>query len=444
MKHKSIIALAIFVSPILVWAAVDPSSVTQRRAQLETQLQEYERQIAETENIVLQKRKESDSLQRDIAILDGNIKLKKLAIKAHTLAITKLDEQITQKSQAIQSMAETIAKNKVSLSELLRQVNERDNQSAVELALEFNNVVHFFDEIESSRRLQDAVQDSVKNLTGLKTQEETARTELEDDKEQEQGLRTLQELEKKSIEGQEREKQQILKVTKGKESEYQKVLSNKQKEAANIRSQLFLLQGSPSISFEKAIEYANLASRLTGVRPAFILGIIAQESDLGRNVGQCNLPDDPPSDHWQAVMKPTRDHAPYLAITRDLGLDPERMPVSCPLRGRNGARIGWGGAMGPAQFIPSTWVLYVKKVGDLTGHKPPNPWDPQDAFVASGLLSKDNGAVGTRENERKAAAKYFAGGNWNTSLGRSYASQVLAKVDKFQEQIDLLQSLAQQ
>ena len=99
--------------------------------------------------------------------------------------------------------------------------------------------------------------------------------------------------------------------------------------------------------------------------------------------------------------------------------------------------------MGPAQFIPSTWMLYKDKVAKLISHSPANPWNPQAGFVASGLLSKDNGAVGTRENERVAAAKYFAGGNWNTSLGRSYASQVLARADTYQEQIDLLQSVAQ-
>ena len=203
------------------------------------------------------------------------------------------------------------------------------------------------------------------------------------------------------------------------------------------------MQGSPSISFEKSLEYANSASRLTGVRAAYILAIISQESDLGRNIGQCNLPNDPPSDRWQAVMKPSRDHEPYLAITAELGLDPEKMPVSCPLRDRYKRRIGWGGAMGPAQFIPSTWMLYKDEVARLISHSPANPWSPQDAFVASGLLSKDNGAIGTRENERVAAAKYFAGGNWNTSLGRSYASQVLARADTYQEQIDLLQSVAQ-
>ena len=330
----------------------------------------------------------------------------------------------------------------MTLSESIKQLNERDRRSAVELILEYDNLSVFFDELESSRRLQDAIQSSVKELSDLRSQEEAARIALENDKQEEVQFRTLQELEKRALDTQELEKSSILKVTKGKESEYKKILANKQKEAASIRSQLFLLQGSPSISFEKALAFANTASRLTGVRAAFILGVISQESDLGRNIGQCNLPDDPPSDKWRAVMKPARDHEPYLAITAELGLDPDKMPVSCPMRDSKKRRIGWGGAMGPAQFIPSTWVLYKDKIASLSGHRPPNPWDPQDAFIASGLLSKDNGAVGSRENERIAAAKYFAGGNWNSSLGRSYASQVLARVDTYQEQIDLLQSVA--
>ncbi len=424
-------------------AEVSPSLVQSRRVELENQLKNYERQIVETEKLVSQKRKEAESLQRDIAILDANIKLKKLNIKAQALSITKLEGQIGQKNQNINELEITIARNKVTLGESIRQLNERDHRSVIELAIEFNNLTNFFDEIESTQRLQNAIQDSVTTLSYLKTEEESARVALENDKQEEIQLKTLQELEKKRLEQEESQKNSILKATKGKESEYKKILTNKQKEAASIRSQLFLLQGSPSISFEKALEYANSASRLTGVRAAYILAIISQESDLGRNIGQCNLPNDPPSDRWQAVMKPSRDHEPYLAITAELGLDPEKMPVSCPLRDRYKRRIGWGGAMGPAQFIPSTWMLYKDEVARLISHSPANPWSPQDAFVASGLLSKDNGAIGTRENERVAAAKYFAGGNWNTSLGRSYASQVLARADTYQEQIDLLQSVAQ-
>lgn len=431
------------VYPLFVFAQADPSLVANRRTQLEAQLRDYEAQIAETERQVFEKRKEADSLQRDISILDATIKLKKLFIQARNISINKLETQIIQKSGSIQTLSEKIAHNKVSLAESLRQLRERDAHSPLELALEFRDLARFFDEVESTGRIQDAIHESVISLSSLKTEEEDARKAFQGDREEEIGLRTLQELEKKTIEQQENQKQNILKITKGKESEYRKVLGDKQRAAASIRSQLFLLQGSPAISFEKALEYANTASRATGVRAAFILGIVAQESELGKNIGQCNLPNDPPEYKWQAVMNPNRDHIPYLAITRELGLDPEQMPVSCPFRDSRKRRVGWGGAMGPAQFIPSTWILYKNKVGDTVGHNPPNPWNPLDSFVASGLLSRDNGATGSRENERIAAAKYFAGGRWNTSLGRSYASQVLAKVDIYQEQIDLLQSLAQ-
>ena len=95
-------------------------------------------------------------------------------------------------------------------------------------------------------------------------------------------------MEKKRIEERESERKSLLKITKGKEAEYQKVLQAKQKDAATIRSQLFLLTGSPDIPFEKAVELANKAFQKTGVRPAFLLGVIAEESNLGANVGTGN------------------------------------------------------------------------------------------------------------------------------------------------------------
>jgi len=49
-----------------------------------------------------------------------------------------------------------------------------------------------------------------------------------------------------------------------------------------------------------------------------------------------------------------------------LGLDPYSTQVSCPMS------FGWGGAMGPAQFIPSTWILYKSKLSSILG-KTPNP-----------------------------------------------------------------------
>ena len=100
--------------------------------------------------------------------------------------------------------------------------------------------------------------------------------------------------------------------------------------------------------------------------------------------------------------------------------------------------------MGPAQFIPTTWLLYENAVAKVTGHSPPNPWDPPDAFAAAGLLLRDNGAaLRTYEAEHRAALKYLAGSNWNKPAYRFYGDDVMALSRKYQEQIDILAGLAQ-
>ena len=105
-----------------------------------------------------------------------------------------------------------------------------------------------------------------------------------------------------------------------------------------------------------------------------------------------------------------------------------------------GAPYGWGGAMGPAQFIPSTWVLYKKRIADITGENPPNPWNARTATYATALLMRDNGAdAGTRSAEKLAALRYLAGwGNASKKAYAFYGDDVIEFADDFQKQIDIL------
>ena len=59
--------------------------------------------------------------------------------------------------------------------------------------------------------------------------------------------------------------------------------------------------------------------------------------------------------------------------------------------------------MGPAQFIPSTWAMYEKRLAKATGHAVPSPWDPSDAIMAAALYSMDNGA----DKQTKTAERQF-------------------------------------
>ena len=126
-----------------------------------------------------------------------------------------------------------------------------------------------------------------------------------------------------------------------------------------IKAKTFeLLQVSP-ITFGEALDIANYVSELTKIRPAFLLAITQEELVLEK-LDMCYLADIKSGNGIRITdgkirpktMHPTKNIPLFLRITKELGKDPLKTPITCPMS------FGWGGAMGPADFIPSTWVSY--------------------------------------------------------------------------------------
>lgn len=438
-------AAVIFLSFIFYRPAMAEESnsdaVIRRRQQLEEELAQLESQIDAYRLTIEEKQREATTLERDISILDAEINKAKLEIKARDLSIATLAEGISTRSRLISTLLLKIEQEKASLAELLRRINELDSTSLAEVVLAYQNLSEFFSDVDNFDSIQEAVQTSFEEIKNTKASAEEEKKELENKKSEEMELRYLQALEKKRKEEAEANKKDLLKITKGKEQEYQKIMASRQKDASTIRSQLFMLRGSPAIPFEKALEYANAVSKITGIRPAFLLGVIAEESELGANLGSGNWK----TDMYDCYLKlgyrtsAEKQKDAFLALTASLGFNPDLMPVSGkPCYGKSCS--GCGGAMGPAQFMPTTWNLYVDRISRIMGHNPPNPWDPFDAFAAAALLLKDNGAVsGNYTSERNAALKYLAGSNWKKSAYAFYGDDVMALAAKYQEMINILQ-----
>jgi membrane-bound lytic murein transglycosylase B len=397
-----------------------------------------EEEIQMQETLLADKQRERVSYERDVAILEAQIEKAKLSIKARDIAISKLNQDIGGKEKVIGNLNEKLGREKESLAQLIRKTNEIDNISLVEIMLGTKNLSDFFADIDSFDSIKFALSISFKKIEGTKSATESQKRTLQNKQEEEFELRDIQRLQKNKIEKQEKEKQAIVDATKGVEAEYQKLIKTKEKTAAQIRTELFTLRGSATIPFEKALELANIASAKTGVRPAFILGVIAEESNLGENVGTGNWTVDLYQCYQSIgyITSAEKQKDAFLSIASELGLNPDTLPVS------KKPWYGCGGAMGPAQFMPTTWALYKDRIAKATGHNPPSPWDPGDAFMASALLLMDNGADrGTAYAERLAALRYLAG--WKNAEKPSYAfygDDVMALAEKYQKLINILQS----
>jgi peptidoglycan hydrolase CwlO-like protein len=433
------------ITPIFAGVALENAQADKSR--LEAELGALEKEIAQKQKELEGQKGQSVSISRDIAILTTQINKAKLDIKAKNLVIKKLGGEITQKNKQIKSLSTKIENEKDSLAQLIRKEREMGEKSMVILVLSQDNLSDAYGDIEAFASIKDGIRKSINEIRGIKTETEVEKSDLEKKKNQE--IDTIDQLEiaQKKVEISEAEKKKLLSISKNKESEYQKVLAEKAQRRAEILSALFNLRDTAAIPFGKALEYANLAKEKTGIRPAFLLAILTQETNLGANQGSCYLTNTETGagvgirsgTAVANVMKPTRDVAPFIEITTSLGRDPFKTLVSCPIGG-----YGYGGAMGPSQFIPSTWQIIKKRVATVLGIKTPDPWNAKDAFVASALYLSDLGATyGSYTAERDAACKYYSGRPCNAPNVKNsfYGDSVMTKAKNIQTtMIDPLQN----
>lgn len=408
-----------------------------QRQKLQDELNQITQQIDQLQATLGGVEQTKNTLQGQLGVVNGQIHLSELDIKRRTLAIQALGGNIAQKQAAIDALAEKLGTEEGSLAAMLRATDRLDNASVLVLALTSQNISDFFADLGSFSQINERMQQSFAAIESDTHIDETQKSDLQDQLGEATALRQVQQLQERQLQAQKQQKNNLIVQTKGQEKAYQELIAGKEETAAQIRAALFQLNGAHAIPFGTALQYANAAAAKTGIRPAFLLGIIAEESNLGENVG---------TGSWQTDMSPA-NYPAYQGITKALGLDPSSMPVS------KKQWYGWGGAMGPAQFIPNTWGAFggfappdysydpsQDRIGSLTGSHPPNPWNPQDAFMAAALyLTDDGAAVQTPGAEFRAAMCYLAScSRANNPNLQFYGTQVASLAANFQAQINIL------
>jgi membrane-bound lytic murein transglycosylase B len=434
------------------------TDIDKRERELREQLRIIEEEQAALQKSLDAQKNQTAGFQRDVNILTDQIKKAELEIRKKRLEIDGLSKDINIKNQTVSELEQKLARSRVSLAELIREHDELTRSSLIEILLVNNNLSDFFSTLDSYTNIQKEIEilfNDIRDIIGIT---ENERQILERKQNAELDAQKVIESQKKQVDVKKQEKDSLLQTSKQTEASYQKVLAEKQAQASSIRAALFSLRDAQGIQFGDAVKFAEAASRTTGVRTAIILAILKQESNLGQALGSCTIYD-LDSGKSQGVntgrvfnqgIHPTRDLPVLQDVLKKLGRDPLTTRISCPLIIEQGGgkflESGYGGAMGPSQFIPSTWVLYIPRLQQIFGTYP-NPWNPEQSIMATALLMKDNGAaVGGYTAERNAACRYYSGRacDGGSPPNTFYGNQVMGHAEEFQRQLDFLKEVDSQ
>jgi len=387
------------------------------------------------------------TLENEIKGITNKIKGLNNEIYKNNLISKDLGFQIKDTEKSIGKTSTEIERVQEKIGILLRLQYEQDRKSFLEILLTETSLSSFFDDLVALESINYETQNLLGNVKNLKSSLTGQKELMVSEKQKLEEQQILVKLQKEQEQEFKNEKSDLLSKTRGKETLYQKHLAESKSKAQEIRKKIFELAQvgeAESLNLEQAYDLAKEAGKITGIRPTFLLGLLKIESDIGKNVGQCNCKGRVscryPEIQWKQIMT-QKNWSYFEQITKELGMDINMAPVSCAV---NGGKVQWGGAMGPAQFMPETWIKYNYKtrVENITGIRPANPWRIKDAFMTAALYLSDFGASSQKEtNEIRAARAYLCGTTELTRTcqiagGANYTYKIMKQASIFQNYVD--------
>jgi len=430
MNKKSskiiVFLLVVLAVPLFVQAA----GIDDLKQDLENQIKQRQQEINQYQVNITQNQQKAKSLQTDIQILEDQISKIRVEINQIDLVVQKSTLNIREIDGQIDSLKDRVNEKKTLLAEYIRTMAQYDQETLLEVILKNERFSDFFDELNSLESVQEQIQSILAVIHKLKDELQEQKNELEDERSEQNRLKSLQMVQKRGVEGKQWQKENLFDQTKGEEVRYQQLIQGAESDIAHIREQLSMLE-KYNLTLEEAVQHAIYAAAKTGIRPAYLLGVLEAESRLGLNVGTGTYM----KDMYQCyrslgyITRASKEKAAFEQICQGLGIDPNTQPVSAE------PWYGCGGAMGIAQFMPTTWLAYKDKVTAITGNENPNPWSHRDAFIAAAVKLSQGGADQRTEiGERTAYAKYLGGSRYSRWIWHSVTNYVINLAANFQQQ----------
>lgn len=387
----------------------------ENNAEEEARKKKREAEIKDREDKI---RDEIKDIEKD-KIKDEKIKWKiSSEIGAINGNISKIEKSLTETANELERVELEIKRNeliiqekKLLMAEALRKLDRMRLETSLIFLGESDNFKKYFFVSDELGKLEEEILLMVDELKQKKKEREGSKKEYSE-------VLEVQADQKNTLEGEKKKKDYLLNQT-------QKSIDKKDADIANLQAKLAKLQSELSSLLGKSYNFSDIeravefASKKTGVRKDFLMGMLVVESNLGRFTGGCN--------YKESRMSPERQKK-FEAICKELGYDYKKKKVSCPPKNYKGT----GGAMGVQQFMSDTWMAYRSEISSYTGNNPPDPWNLTDGVMAMALKLAKDGAT-KKSGEWQAASRYL--GTCSTKSTRFYCDDVQYWADHYEKKL---------
>lgn len=357
-------------------------------AEATTAEEDYQKTINKTQAQIEKEQKELEQSQSYL-----NVTQSKINITAGILNQTKT--QLSQKEQELNNLEDRIELNRNILIAYTQEMYYWDQEAGWVLTFSDKSFGDYFENFDQMVNVKEKILSVVEEIDKDKENIEKIKKELAEKKEEHQEILADKQSEKNEI---------VADI-----NETKLTIAQLQAKLNKLRSALSGFLDS-SFSMDDVINTVKLAEKKTGVRKEFLFAVLDKETDLGRFTGGCTYKNSKMGSANAAIFKD---------LCNDLGYDYNKKKVSCPLS------YGIGGAMGVAQFMPTTWAGYASKISAVTGNSPANPWRLEDGIMGMALKLKAAGA-GSKSGEYNAAAAYYCGSRLYRAVCKNYANSVVS------------------
>ena len=229
-----------FAKPIVQGQSV--SDLQKQKQEKQQKLNEIQKRIGEIQKEIQTRRSAASSLKNQIAILNLEIAETEAKVEETNGKIDATNLEISDVTENIVQTELDIKKQKEILKSLISQINDLDQMSPLEIALENENFTQFLDQLQYATSIQEESQEALSEVKKLKTELEIRQAELKKYKAELDELFDELKLAEAGLEGQRRSKQQVLDQTKNQEANYQKLLAESKSLEEQINKEIYDLE----------------------------------------------------------------------------------------------------------------------------------------------------------------------------------------------------------